>query len=433
MTDVRIERDCLGEMEIPNDQYYGIQTHRMEKVSGTANLPVIFYPDMHYALAQIKKAAAIANGKIGAMPADVSKAIAQACDEMLTGKFNDQFPLDMWQGGGYTCVNIPHGTLCGTLTQNIEERAKINTSRSVCAMIAINLLNIITLPLISHFGGDNAAHGYLMVTVLYGGIFTLCHWFCFAKTKEVVQPPRREKVSLKKQFQAAAQNRPYLIALAGQFLFGVTLYGRNADLLYYFKYVEGNENLFTVYSLILIVPSILGAAVFPFVFEKLGNKGHTAALFSAGTGVSLIALYFFSAVSAPVPFYTFAALSQFFFCGFNTAIYAIVPDCVEYGEWKTGVRNDGFQYAFVSLGNKLGMAIGTSALAGILGALQFVPNQAQNAAVQTSMHLAFSLIPGVLWLLTAAVLFFYRINKRSYNRIMTELNAKKQFEVIKND
>ena len=151
---------------------------------------------------------------------------------------------------GYTCVNIPYGTLCGTLTQNIEERAKINTSRSVCAMIAINILNIITLPLISHFGGDNAAHGYLMVTVLYGGIFTLCHWFCFAKTKEVVQPPRREKVSLKKQFQAAAQNRPYLIALAGQFLFGVTLYGRNADLLYYFKYVEGNENLFTVYSLI---------------------------------------------------------------------------------------------------------------------------------------------------------------------------------------
>lgn len=81
--------------------YFGIN-----KVSGTANLPVIFYPDMHYALAQIKKAAAIANGKIGAMPADVSKAIAQACDEMLTGKFNDQFPLDMWQGGGYTCVNM---------------------------------------------------------------------------------------------------------------------------------------------------------------------------------------------------------------------------------------------------------------------------------------------------------------------------------------
>ena len=180
---------------------------------------------------------------------------------------------------GYTCVNIPYGTLCGTLTQNIEERAKINTSRSVCAMIAINIINIITLPLISAFGGDNAARGYFLVTVLYGGIFTLCHWFCFAKTKEVVQPPERKKVSLKKQLDAALQNKPYLIALAGQFLFGVTLYGRNADLLYYFKYVEGNENLFTIYSMILIVPSILGAAAFPFVFEKLGNKGHTASLF----------------------------------------------------------------------------------------------------------------------------------------------------------
>lgn len=55
---------------------------------------------------------------------------------------------------GYTCVNIPYGTLCGALTQNIEERAQINTSRSVCAMVAIN---IITLPLIAAFGGDNQA------------------------------------------------------------------------------------------------------------------------------------------------------------------------------------------------------------------------------------------------------------------------------------
>ena len=89
------------------------------KVSGTANLPVIFYPDMHYALAQIKKAAAIANGKIGAMPADVSKAIAQACDEMLTGKFNDQFPLDMWQGGGYTCVNMNVNEVIGNRANEI--------------------------------------------------------------------------------------------------------------------------------------------------------------------------------------------------------------------------------------------------------------------------------------------------------------------------
>jgi Na+/melibiose symporter-like transporter len=242
----------------------------------------------------------------------------------------------------------------------------------------------------------------------------------------VVQAPVKEKLPLALQLKAATQNKPYLIALAGQFLFGVTLYGRNADLLYYFKYVENNENLFTVYSMILMVPSIVGAGAFPFVFRWLGNKGRTASLFAAGTGISMAALYFFSASLSPLPFYTCAALSQFFFCGFNTAIYAIVPDCVEYGEWKTGIRNDGFQYAFVSLGNKLGMAIGTASLAGVLGALGFTANQSQDAGVRAVIHHAFSTIPGILWIITAIVLFFYQINKNSYNRIIAELSSRKE-------
>ena len=327
---------------------------------------------------------------------------------------------------GYTCVNIPYGTLCGAMTQNMEERAQINTSRSVCAMIAINIINMVTLPLIALLGGENQARGYLLVTVLYGGIFTACHWFCFAKTKEVVTPPAKEKIPLMVQLKAALQNKPYLIALAGQFLFGITLYGRNADLLYYFKYVEGDEGLFTLYSMILMVPSVLGAGAFPFVFGKLGNKGRTAAVFAAGTGVCMLAMYFFSATAAPIPFYALAALSQFFFCGFNTAIYAIVPDCVEYGQWKTGIRNDGFQYAFVSLGNKVGMAIGTAVLAGVLGNLGFVANEVQSIPVQNAMHHAFSTVPGVLWILTAIVLWFYQINKDSYNRIVRELAQRKE-------
>lgn len=92
--------------------------------------------------------------------------------------------------------------------------------------------------------------------------------------------------------------------------------------------MEGNEGLFTTYSMVLMIPSITGAAAFPFVFCLLENKGRTASLFAAGTGVCVLALYFFSPVTAPVPFYACATLSQLFFCGFNTAIYAIVPDSV---------------------------------------------------------------------------------------------------------
>ena len=326
---------------------------------------------------------------------------------------------------GYTCVNIPYGTLCGAMTQNIEERAKINTFRSVSAMIAIGVINIITIPLISKLGNGSDQQGYLLVAILYGIIFALCHIFCFAKTKEAVTVPEKKQIPIKLQIKTVAQNKPYLLALIGQFLFGVTLYGRNADALYYFKYVEGSETLFTTYSLVIIIPSIIGAGLFQILFKLTENKGRTASILAFCTGVSMLSLYLFSPVESAVAFYIFSGLTQFFFAGFNTAIYAIIPDCVEYGEWKTGIRNDGFQYAFISLGNKIGMAIGTSVLAAALSCAGFEANIKQNEAVLSIMKHSFSTIPGVLWIITAVVLFFYRLDKKSYNKIVDEIKERK--------
>lgn len=319
---------------------------------------------------------------------------------------------------GYTCVNIPYGTLCGAMTQNMTERAQINTSRSVSAMIAIGIINIITIPLIEWLGNGNARQGYLLIAILYGTIFAVCHIFCFAKTKEVVEVPVAQKIPLRLQLQAVAKNKPYLLALLGQVLFGFILYGRNADLLYYFTYVENDAVLFTYYSMAIIIPSIIGAACFPKVFQLTSNKGWAASVFAFGTGITIIALFFFSPVTSPIPFYLFAALSQFFFSGFNTAIYAIIPDYVEYGEWRTGIRNDGFQYAFISLGNKIGMALGTALLALSLGWAGYEANTTQNEAVVAIMRHSFSTIPGILWVVTALALFFYKLDKRSYNRIL---------------
>lgn len=158
---------------------------------------------------------------------------------------------------GYTCVNIPYGTLCGAMTQNMDERAQINTSRSVSAMIAIGIINIVTIPLINLLGNGNSQQGYLLIAVLYGVIFAACHIFCFAKTKEVVEIPEAQKIPMKKQIQSVLRNKPYLLALLGQILFGFILYGRNADLLYYFTYVEGDATLFSFYSMAIIVPSLL--------------------------------------------------------------------------------------------------------------------------------------------------------------------------------
>ncbi len=119
MNKTRIERDCLGEMAIDDSHYYGIQTTRMMKVSGAAGFPVNVYPDMHIALCQIKKAAALANADIGAMKPEIAKAICEAADKVIAGGFEAEFPLDMWQGGGYTCVNMNVNEVLGNLANEI--------------------------------------------------------------------------------------------------------------------------------------------------------------------------------------------------------------------------------------------------------------------------------------------------------------------------
>ena len=109
---------------------------------------------------------------------------------------------------GYTCVNLPYGTLCGAMTQNMDERAKINTSRSVAAMIAIGIINIVTVPLVKFCGDGTLSNpqGFVIVAALYGLIFTGCHWFCFAKTREVVELPVQQRaIPLTVQLKAVLQ------------------------------------------------------------------------------------------------------------------------------------------------------------------------------------------------------------------------------------
>lgn len=96
----RIERDSMGERQIPSDAYYGIQTLRATEnfpISGIK--PLATYVD---ACVLIKKATAIANGELSCIPQEVSQAIVQAADEVLAGKFRDSFVVDIYQAGAGT-------------------------------------------------------------------------------------------------------------------------------------------------------------------------------------------------------------------------------------------------------------------------------------------------------------------------------------------
>lgn len=102
--DYRIEHDTMGEVRVPANRCWGAQTQRSHEnfPIGTEKIP----QEIIYAFAVLKKAAALANCKLGNLDARRANAIAAACDEILAGKLDDEFPLVVWQTGSGTQSNM---------------------------------------------------------------------------------------------------------------------------------------------------------------------------------------------------------------------------------------------------------------------------------------------------------------------------------------
>ena len=107
MKDVRVEVDLLGEREVPNDAYWGIHTLRAIENFNISRNTISDVPEFVRGMVMVKKATALANGELGAIPANIADAIVKACDEILkNGRCLDQFPSDVYQGGAGTSVNM---------------------------------------------------------------------------------------------------------------------------------------------------------------------------------------------------------------------------------------------------------------------------------------------------------------------------------------
>jgi fumarate hydratase class II len=124
----RIEHDTMGEVKVPADKYWGAQTERSRnnfKIGPEASMP----KEVIYAFAYLKKAAAYANAELGVLPNEKRDLIAKACDEILEGKLDGEFPLVIWQTGSGTQSNMnaneviayrAHVINGGTLTDDVK-------------------------------------------------------------------------------------------------------------------------------------------------------------------------------------------------------------------------------------------------------------------------------------------------------------------------
>ena len=106
MSETRKEHDFLGELDIPADIYYGIQTYRAVENFKISGISISILSKFIQGMACVKKAAALANCELGVLSQEKCEAICKACDEVVAGKFDDQFPVDVFQGGAGTSCNM---------------------------------------------------------------------------------------------------------------------------------------------------------------------------------------------------------------------------------------------------------------------------------------------------------------------------------------
>ncbi len=132
MTEYRIEHDTMGEVKVPAEALYSAQTQR-----AVENFPISGETlKAHHiaALGQIKRAAALANLELGVVDAEIAQAIVQAADEVIAGKHDKEFPIDVFQTGSGTSSNMNTNevvaTLANRITSGVHPNDHVNASQS---------------------------------------------------------------------------------------------------------------------------------------------------------------------------------------------------------------------------------------------------------------------------------------------------------------
>jgi aspartate ammonia-lyase len=134
----RTEKDALGELTFDDACYYGIQTERARQNFAVSGRTIGEFPRYLWSLVTIKKAAALANCDIGALDREAAEAVVKAADIVLAGGWYDQFPLDVFQGGGGTSTNMNANEVLANLAQELltgskgYDRIHPNTHVNMC-------------------------------------------------------------------------------------------------------------------------------------------------------------------------------------------------------------------------------------------------------------------------------------------------------------
>ncbi len=326
----------------------------------------------------------------------------------------------------YTVVNIPYGALTANLTLDTNERGRLTGYRMFFAIVGTLVVAGATKPVVGMF--ENPVAGWRFVGVLYGAIAAVFTLVTFLSVKERVQYNNTEEYRLRDIVTILKVNRPFVLLSIGVFMHLCAIGVIASMVNYMFKYYYAQEGFIPVAFLCMFATAAVAIPLWVFVSQKLGKKQ----AFNIGMGllaVILVFLYFIKEFN----FTYFVVLFVVAGVSVSTVFFspwAMIPDTVEYSQWKTGLRREGILYGFYYFSQKMAAACAgfiTGVGLTIIGYVQpvlvqstFVA-QVQSPGALEGIKLMTTIIPVLLIIMGIVFISLFPIDEAMHKKIVNEL------------
>ena len=325
-----------------------------------------------------------------------------------------------------TFVYMPYFALTPEITKDYDERTGLTSTRMFFSILGSLIAFTVPLAIVDGFQPDHA-NRVLLMGVIFGLISAVPMVLVFLNTRE--QPEHMQKeptLSVKESIKAMGQNRPFVFGLI-MFLFnGVTMSIIQVILLYYVKYVVEREPQSDIIMATIFVVAMFTLPLWEWVSKRLNKRW----AYISGVSFLSVILLILSSLS-PATSFTFI-MGLCFLAGIGVSAmhvmpWAILPDAIEYGEWKTGERREGMFYSLITLAQKVASSIAVPLALLVLDATGYVPNSdIQPASAITGIRIVAGAIPA--FTLSMGILFtlLYPLGREQYREISRELEARRK-------
>jgi len=331
----------------------------------------------------------------------------------------------LW-GMAYTALNIPYSAMVSVLSKDPQERASISSIMVSASVVGMAITSFATIPMVKIIGRGDDAYGFRIILTIYGALALSAFLISFftVKEKTAVEEKKTQKYSLREVIDLFTKNRPLVCMIAATLFMFLSVYLSNASAIYFFKYRLDNITLVALFMGLATVAMFFGTLMAPILSAKIGKRK----TYMLGVAVSVIAtvgMYVFRLSNLPA-FFVCAMIGSIGFALPFSMMYGLVADTIEYGEYTTGIRAEGLVYSSISFVNKLAAGL-VGVFTGLaLTWLGYVPNTVQTSRVLIGIDVLYFGIPFGLGALMILSVFFYPLDKEAFNRIVGELEARKQ-------